>query len=78
MSQFSTERGELLDEIDMVLGNGIMSKEELLAALLGAMETPEIRENWEYIKRCHELDEYLMYGDPQEVDKGKYDRECFV
>ena len=75
MSQFSTERGELLDEIDMVLGNGIMSKEELLAALLGAMETPEIRENWEYIKRCHDLDD-LLYGKPE--DQGKYDRECFV
>ena len=75
MSQFSTEREELLDEIDMVLGNGIMSKEELLAALLGAMETPEIRENWEYIKRCHDLDD-LLHGKPE--DQGKYDRECFV
>ena len=75
MSQFSTERGELLDEIDVVLDDGIMSESELLTALLGAMETPEIRENWEYIKRCHDLDD-LLYGKPE--DQGKYDRECFV
>ena len=75
MSQFSTERGELLDEIDVVLDNELMSESELLWALLGAMETPEIRENWEYIKRCHDLDD-LLYGKPE--DQGKYDRECFV
>ena len=53
----------------------LMSESELLWALLGAMETPEIRENWEYIKRCHDLDD-LLYGKPE--DQGKYDRECFV
>jgi len=69
------DRADISDEIDEVLENGLMSKGQLLDELLAAMETPEIRENWEYIKRCHELDKAL-YGDPD--DDGKYDRECFV
>ena len=75
MSNFMTERTVLNDEIDQVLDSGIMSPAQLLEAFLGAMETPEIRENWEYIKRHHELDNAL-YGNPD--DQGKYDRECFV
>jgi hypothetical protein len=70
-----TQRADFLGEINDVLDNELMSESELLWALLGAMETPEIRENWEYIKRCHELDD-MLYGKPE--DQGKYDRECFV
>ena len=58
----SMDRHELLDEIDDVIELGLMGKEQLLDALLRSMETPEIRENWEYIKRCHELDTKL-YGE---------------
>ena len=51
-----TERSEFLSEINDVLDNQLMTESELLWALLGSMETPEIRENWEYIKRCHDLE----------------------
>jgi hypothetical protein len=80
MSEYMTrpyihiDRADISDEIDEVLANGLMSKGQLLDELLAAMETHEIRENWEYIKRCHELDEAL-YGNPE--DDGKYDSECF-
>ena len=53
------ERSDFLGEINDVLDNELMSESELLWALLGAMETPEIRENWEYIKRCHELEDLV-------------------
>ena len=53
------ERSEFLGEINDVLDNELMTESELLWALLGSMETPEIRENWEYIKRCHELEDLV-------------------
>ncbi len=59
-----TERDELLDEIWSVLDNEIISHEDFLVDLLLAMETPEIRENWKYIKRNRELDN--LWG----VDEG--------
>jgi hypothetical protein len=52
-----TERAHLQAEIQDILDNQIMSHEQLLDAFLAAMETPEIRENWQFIKKCHELDE---------------------
>jgi hypothetical protein len=70
-----TERAHLQAEIELVLDAGLMSKEDLLDALLASMETPEIRENWEFIKKCNELDD-AVYGNP--YDEGKYDKECFV
>ena len=70
-----TERAHLQAEIELVLDAGLMSKEDLLDALLASMETPEIRENWEFIKKCNELDD-AVYGTP--YDEGKYDKECFV
>ena len=59
-----TERDDLLDEIWSVLDNEIISHEDFLVDLLLAMETPEIRENWKYIKRNRELDN--LWG----VDEG--------
>ena len=71
----SMDRHQLLDEIDDVIELGLMGKEQLLDALLRSMETPEIRENWEYIKRCHEInmDQFYEY-DPDD----KLAEELFV
>jgi hypothetical protein len=74
MSNYRDERANLSYEIAEVLELGLMSKGQLLVELLAAMSTPEIRENWEHIKACHELDD-LLYGKPE--DEGKYERECF-
>jgi hypothetical protein len=51
-----SERDDLLSEIDDVLDDNIMSHKELLYGLLRSMETAEIRENWNYIKRMHEIE----------------------
>ena len=51
-----SERDDLLGEIDEVLDDNIMSHKELLYGLLRSMETAEIRENWNYIKRMHEIE----------------------
>ena len=71
----SMDRHQLLDEIDDVIELGLMDKEQLLDALLRSMETPEIRENWEYIKRCHEINMTQFYEyDPDD----KLAEELFV
>ena len=44
-------REHVLGEINEVLDNEIMTAEQLLGELLLSMETPELRENWELIKR---------------------------
>ncbi len=41
----------VLAEINDVLDNEIMSSEQLLGELLGAMTDVELKENWDYIKR---------------------------
>ena len=45
----------VLAEINDVLDNEIMSAEQLLGELLGAMTDVELKENWDYIKRTWEL-----------------------
>jgi len=57
-----TERQVMRGEIKDVLDNDIMTHEQLLEAFLSAMETPEIRENWQYIKDCHDLNDALYDG----------------
>jgi hypothetical protein len=49
----------LLGEINDILDMEMISPEQLLGELLMSMETPEIRENWEFIKRNHEFDQWL-------------------
>lgn len=46
----------VLAEINDVLDNEIMSSEQLLGELLGAMTDVELKENWDYIKRMSGLD----------------------
>ena len=50
----------VLAEINDVLDNEIMSSEQLLGELLGAMTDVELKENWDYIKRmwlnCFNID----------------------
>jgi hypothetical protein len=48
-------REHVLGEINEVLDNEIMTAEQLLGELLLSMETPELRENWEFIKRNWEI-----------------------
>ena len=48
-------REHVLGEINDVLDNEIMTPEQLLGELLLSMETPELRENWEFIKRNWEI-----------------------
>ena len=48
-------REHVLGEINEVLDNEIMTPEQLLGELLLSMETPELRENWEFIKRNWEI-----------------------
>ena len=48
-------REPVLGEINEVLANEIMTAEQLLGELLLSMETPELRENWEFIKRNWEI-----------------------
>ena len=50
-------REHVLGEINEVLDNEIMTPEQLLGELLLSMETPELRENWEFIKRNWEIND---------------------
>lgn len=47
----------ILCEIYNVLDNALMSKDQLLYELMGAMTTDELKENWEYIKRNWEIED---------------------
>ena len=47
----------VLAEINDVLDNEIMSSEQLLGELLGAMTDVELKENWDYIKRMWEIED---------------------
>lgn len=48
-------RSDVLGEINDVLDNEIMTAEQILGELLGAMTTNELNENWDYIKRNWEI-----------------------
>ena len=48
-------RVEIENEIFEMLDNGIIGAHELLMDLIGAMSTQELSENWDYIKRCRDL-----------------------
>ena len=52
-----TTKAGILGEINNVLDNEIMSAEQLLDELLGAMTIDELKENWEYIKRNWEIED---------------------
>ncbi len=47
----------VLGEINYVLDNEIMSAEQLLGELLGAMTDVELKENWDYIKSNWEIED---------------------
>lgn len=48
-------RTAVLSEINDVLDNHIMTAEQILGELLGAMEVSELNENWDHIKRSWEI-----------------------
>ena len=50
-----TTKAGVLAEINYVLDNELMSKEQLLDELLGAMTIDELLENWEFIKGNWEI-----------------------
>lgn len=52
-------RVEIENEIFEMLDNGVMGAHQLLIDLISAMSTQELSENWEHIKRCHDLDAIL-------------------
>ena len=52
-----TTKAGVLGEINNVLDNELMSKEQLLDEMLGAMTADELKENWEYIKRNWEIED---------------------
>ena len=53
-------KASVLAEINEVLDNEILTSEQLLGELLGAMTDVELKENWDYIKRmwlnCFNID----------------------
>jgi hypothetical protein len=50
MTKAYTKAG-VLGEINNALDNKLMTAEQLLDELLGAMTADELKENWKYIKR---------------------------
>ena len=46
-------------EINVVLDNEIMTAEQLLDELMGAMTNVELKENWDYIKQNWDLEEFV-------------------
>tara|TARA_R100000406_G_scaffold3868_3_gene2851 strand:- start:134 stop:343 length:210 start_codon:yes stop_codon:yes gene_type:complete len=50
-----TTRASVLAEINHVLEDNVMTKDELLDELLLVMTMDELKENWEYIKRVWEI-----------------------
>ena len=56
-------RSDVLGEINDVLDNEIMTAEQLLGELLGAMTTDELNENWDYIKKNWALSGWFPVGD---------------
>tara|TARA_Y100000004_G_scaffold91862_1_gene102895 strand:+ start:1042 stop:1233 length:192 start_codon:yes stop_codon:yes gene_type:complete len=50
MTKAYTKAG-VLGEISNALDNKLMTAEQLLDELLGAMTADELKENWKYIKR---------------------------
>ncbi len=49
----------VLAEINIVLDNEIMTAEQLLDELMGAMTNVELKENWDYIKQNWDLEEFV-------------------
>ena len=52
-----TTKAGILGEINHVLDNELMTAEQLLDELLGAMTIDELKENWDYIKQNWDLEE---------------------
>ena len=50
-------KASVMGEINHVLDNEIMSAEQLLDEMLGAMTIDELKENWDYIKRNWEIED---------------------
>ena len=48
-------KASVLAQINVVLDNELMSSEQLLGELLGAITDVELKENWDYIKQNWEI-----------------------
>ena len=58
IEMYTTKAG-ILGEINIVLDNEVMTAEQLLDELLGAMTIDELKENWDYIKQNWDLEEFV-------------------
>ena len=47
----------VLAEINIVLDNEIMTAEQLLDELMGAMTNVELKENWEWVKQNWDIND---------------------
>ena len=54
-----TTKAGILGEINIVLDNELMTAEQLLDEILGAMTNVELKENWDYIKQNWDLEEFV-------------------
>lgn len=53
---FMNDRLDIFEQIDHVVESGQATRRLLLEELLTAMTTPELKENWDYIKQMWEFD----------------------